>query len=363
VLVCALLAVVGASSNYIVGGYFPNWAPYLACHSLPVSAFDPSPYTHIWYAFGSVSTSTWAPDAGGDENGGVLTQLVNLKSSHPNLHVLVSFGGGGQSDFFYPLSGSASNRQTFISKVIPWLRRYNLDGLDLDWEFPTGQDAQNFATLLAEVRTAINAEHTSSGKPALILTIAGYGDKQDLPSWPIAKMAQSLDWFNIMTYEEHGPWDSTTPTGINAPINSDDGYDLAGAVNGYLALGVPASKILLGAPTFAHSFKLADATKHYIGAPGAGPGPQGKCTQSPGDLAYWEVETLISQGATVVWDAQSQTPYLYQGTTWVSYENPASFAAKAQFAKANNLRGLFVWDIDEDDNNVLINAAAGVFNS
>jgi GH18 family chitinase len=103
-------------------------------------------------------------------------------------------------------------------------------------------------------------------------------------------MAQSLDWFNMMTYEEHGPWDDTTPTGIpiyfifsfilfyfilfyfislcldffhssfilltgiNAPINSPDGYDLTDCVKGYLALGVPSSKLLLGAPTFAHSW-------------------------------------------------------------------------------------------------------------
>jgi chitinase len=78
-------------------------------------------------------------------------------------------------------------------------------------------------------------------------------------------------------------------------------------------------------------------------------------------LAYFEVETLISQGATVVWDRKSQTPYLYQGTTWVSYENPASFAVKAQFVKSKHLRGLFVWDIDEDDNNALINSVVTTF--
>ncbi len=38
----------------------------------------------------------------------------------------------------------------------------------------------------------------------------------------------------MMTYEEHGPWNDTTPTGINAPINSPDGYDLTDCVEGYL---------------------------------------------------------------------------------------------------------------------------------
>jgi len=288
---------------------------------------------------------------------------VALKKNHTKLNVLISFGGGGQDKFFAPLTSSSSNRQTFISNVIPWLRKYNLDGLDLDWEFPTGSAAQNYASLFADLRTAIDAEHSSSGKPALILSVASYGDKQDLGSWPIAEMAKSLDWFNMMTYEEHGPWDNKTPTGINAPINSADGYDLTDCVNGYLALGVPSSKLLLGAPTFAHSWKLADPSKTYIGAPGAGPGPEGQCTQSPGDLAYFEVETFISKGATVVWDTTSQTHYCYQGSTWVSYDDPRSFSAKAELVKSKNLRGIFVWDIDEDDKNALINSAVATLNN
>lgn len=51
------------------------------------------------------------PSVGGDLNpGGVLYELVELKKNHSNLNVLVSFGGGGQSDFFGPLAGSESNR-------------------------------------------------------------------------------------------------------------------------------------------------------------------------------------------------------------------------------------------------------------
>jgi len=288
---------------------------------------------------------------------------VELKQNHSKLNILISFGGGGQDQFFAPLTSNPNNRKTFIANVILWLRKYNLDGLDFDWEFPTGAAANNYASLFAETRTAINAEHASSGKPALILSVASYGDKQDLGSWPIAQMAQSLDWFNMMTYEEHGPWDDSTPTGINAPINSNDGYDLTDCVNGYLSAGVPASKLLLGAPTFAHSWKLKNPSQTYIGAPGAGPGPAGPCTTSAGYLAYWEVETLISKGATVVWDTTSQTPYCYLGSEWVSYDNPRSFAAKAQLVKSKNLRGIFVWDIDEDDKNVLIDAAVAVLNN
>ncbi len=51
------------------------------------------------------------PSAGGDENpGGILTQLVALKKNHTGLHVLISFGGGGQDQFFQPLTSSAQNR-------------------------------------------------------------------------------------------------------------------------------------------------------------------------------------------------------------------------------------------------------------
>jgi len=269
-----------------------------------------------------------------------------------------------KTSFFAPLVSSENNRKTFVSAVISWLRKYDLDGLDLDWEFPTGTAANNFATLFAELRSAIDSEHAQSGKDALLLSVASFGDASDLNSWPIAQMAKSIDWFNIMTYEEHGPWDDNTPTGINAPIKSSDGFDLTDAVNGYLKLGVAPSKILLGLPTFAHSWILKNANQHGIGAPGAGSGTQGKCTKTPGYLAYWEVKDMyISKNATVVWDAESQTPYLYEGKNWVSYENPQSYRAKADLVVSKNLRGAFVWDIDEDDNNELINALVSQFNN
>ena len=51
-----------------------------------------------------------------------------------------------------------------------------------------------------------------------------------------------------------------------------------------------------------------------------------------------------------------------EGSTWVSYDNPQSFAAKGSFAVSYDLRGVFVWDIDEDDKNVLILSAVKALN-
>ncbi len=60
--------------------------------------------------------------------------------------------------------------------MIPWLRKYNLDGVDFDWEFPSGDQAQNYNSLFVELRAAIEAEHNATGNPPLIMSVASFGD-------------------------------------------------------------------------------------------------------------------------------------------------------------------------------------------
>ncbi len=98
------------------------------------------------------------------------------------------------------------------------LRKYDFDGLDIDWEYPAvdyqgGQprDKANFVLLLQEFRTAFDAEVIPAGKSKLLLTIAvGVGPSTVSTAYDIPPIARAVDWIGLMTYDLHGGWDKTT---------------------------------------------------------------------------------------------------------------------------------------------------------
>lgn len=77
-------------------------------------------------------------------------QRINkLKTINPNLKTLLSVGGATAGTWAMSIMlSTAANRQTFINSAINFVRSRNFDGIDLDFEFPTGTDKPLFTTLL-----------------------------------------------------------------------------------------------------------------------------------------------------------------------------------------------------------------------
>jgi len=70
-------------------------------------------------------------------------------------------------------------RNKFISALIQFIREYNFDGIDIDWEFPydltrggSTDDPQSFVACMKDLRNAIDTEAKSSGKDVLLLSFA-----------------------------------------------------------------------------------------------------------------------------------------------------------------------------------------------
>lgn len=87
-----------------------------------------------------------------------------------------------------------------------YLKKYNFDGIDIDYEYPTADDrggspgdTDNYVLLVKELRSALG----TSG----LITIAAPASYWYLRHFKIGQMSQYLDFINVMTYDIHGVWD------------------------------------------------------------------------------------------------------------------------------------------------------------
>ncbi|MBM3198106.1 MAG: chitinase [Chlamydiae bacterium] len=408
-----LLSVIALASTLIssslrgdepvVGAYYENWSQYRPpsggrARFYP-NLIDPTIITDLYYAFAVFGFVTNSIDPGNAHLTGDYTvqpvewndqsvlypQVMALKAKNPHLRNLLSIGGWSFNDpndpngmgqktyrLFSQMVASQDNRAQFITSAIDYAHKYGFDGIDIDWEYPgdltrggTPEDFANFVTFLQEAYTALHA-----ASPPLLLTYASAAivpsgvpqSYHDNPSsyfaW-LAACASFLDRFNIMAYDYHGPFDNPMLTGVNAPLTQDTDPQsllfIKETVENYLNGGVPASKMVLGMPTYGHSYagvSSMTSTSNGPGKPFTSAGPAGPSTGTPGMLAYFEVADCTATGTlTFGTDAPTSTAYGYNLSTteWVSFDTPDTIALKVQLAKDYKLLGGMFWAVDDDE--------------
>ncbi|MEU5566241.1 glycosyl hydrolase family 18 protein [Micromonospora musae] len=207
-------------NNFKSVGYMPSW-------SGNVSSVQYSKLTHINYAF-------VLPNNNGTlravENPSKLSQLVSLSHAN-NVKVSIAIGGwnDGDDSAFEALAANSGSRTTFVNSVVSFVNQYNLDGVDMDWEYPDpGASANNYSLLMQQLSNALRPQ----GK---LLTAAVVSEGYYVQGVPTAVFGY-VDWLNIMAYDGGSPH-----ANYDWSINS---------LNGWKARGLPAGKAVLGVPFY-----------------------------------------------------------------------------------------------------------------
>lgn len=292
-----------------------------------------------------------------------LATLVGLKKVNPDLTVLVSVGGWLWSGWFSDASLTAASRAIFIDSVTAFITRYNLDGLDIDWEYPgmagaagnvfRPEDKQNYTLLLKELRERFRKMQKPLHRH-LYITIAAGASSEFLDHTEMDKVQKYVDTVNLMAYDYYEPGDDKI-TGNHAPLYVDPadpkGISADKSVKEFEAAGVPADKIVLGVPFYGHVWGHVAATGNGLFQPGE-PVPNAYSTY--GKLT----QDITSQGFTRYWDAKASVPYLYnpQKQIFVSYEDPESLALKCKYVIDHNLAGIMFWEYGSDPSGKLLDA-------
>lgn len=380
----------------IVGAYFEEWSIYGANYNVAdiQNSGAAEALTHILYAFANVSANgecaiadSWAdyqspylPSVNGQPYNGPLygnfAALLQLKQLHPNLKVLISIGGASPVNTanFSAAAGTAAGRSglasscidMFISgQVAAGVSTGNLfDGIDIDWEFPTAADKENFTALIAEFHTQLAVLGAKNDKEYL-LTIAAPAGSQNYSNMQLAAVAAQLDFLNMETYDYHGTWETTTNHAaplFESPFDParGQGFYVDGTIDAYLKAGVPAQKLVLGIPAYGRGWTGVPMPDFglYQSSAGAAPSPSGDTLATDGVATYRTLETLTSEGFAGHRDFFSFADWLYNPTTetfW-TYDDPVTVKVKMDYAnfRAGGLGGAFEWAIKDDDANATL---------
>lgn len=127
-------------------------------------------------------------------------QTSQLKRINPELKVLVWVGGISSYGFSQMVKNHA-NRKSFIRSLKSILEEYRLDGVDIDWEFPSAhnRERQHFSQLLHEIRREYEREHRT-----YLLTVAVAAPEGIVfYAYDIGEINKYADFVNIMTYDYH----------------------------------------------------------------------------------------------------------------------------------------------------------------
>jgi len=339
-------------------GYYAAWAAY---SGFTPDRVDATKLTHINYAFANIGSDLKIALGYPDVDPSNITKLNALKQTNSNLKTLISVGGWEWSGRFSDVALTDASRTAFADSCVAFIVKYGFDGVDIDWEYPVSgglstnirraEDKTNFTLLMQKLREKLDARGIVDGKKYL-LTFAGAAGSWYTNNVELSKLNQYVDYANVMTYDIHGNWD--TYTDFNAPLynNTDtspqykDSVDTS--IKAWTNTTFPANKIIMGVPFYGYIYKSVGNLNNglYQSYSGAN------------SISYANIEGnyLNATGYVRYWHSQSMVPWLFNGSTFISYDDAQSMGYKAAYINSKGLGGAMMWELSQDPNRVLLTA-------
>jgi chitinase len=298
-----------ATADPVVLAYVTSWNDDIV---------DPTYITHINYSFGHVNDAFNGVRIDNEER---LKLMVGLKEKKPELKVLLSIGGWG-SDRFSEMAADEANRKAFAADCRRVVEQFGLDGIDLDWEYPTSslakissspEDTENFTLLCRDIRKEIGDDK--------LLTFASSADAKYVD---FRAVEPYLDFVNIMTYDMNNPTNDPYPYHNAGLYRSEHTWELSvdEAVIAHIDSGMPPQKLTLGIPF-------------------GGKGIRG--------VRFKNIH--LQTDYTQEWDDIAKAAYLADsaGNFVHSYEEPRAIRLKCEYLHGKGLLGAMYWQYSSDD--------------
>lgn len=316
---------------------------YYAGNAENVVKYPVEKLTHIIFSFCHLKGNALAVNNLKDTS--TIEQLVALKQRNPTLKVMLSLGGWGGCKTCSPVFSTRKGRVEFARSVKEVNNYFKTDGIDLDWEYPAiagfpehefkPEDKHNFTLLVKVLRKQLGSANEIS-------FAAGGFTKFMTQSIEWKKVSKRVDKINLMTYDlVHG---NSTQTGHHTPLFStkDQVESTDHAVTYLDSIGVPKSKMIIGAAMYARVFDVDEDVNNGLYQ-------KGKFNKG---VAYNKLnqDSLQNEGFTVLWDDTAKAPYMYAASKkqMITFDDERSMALKTKYVLDHHLGGIMFWQLGED---------------
>lgn len=289
---------------------------------------------------------------------GYIENLIHAKEINPNLKIVLSIGGWGHGGFSEAAS-TRERRNKFADSAADLVRQYDLDGLDIDWEYPcigvagidaSRADKENFTLFLQRLRAGLD----TITEKYCTLTIAAGGDSYFTRCTQMDQVHQYLDYVMLMTYDLRGGFSVLTGHHTNLYTTDADLSAVSAdqAVQIFTNAGVPKEKLVIGSAFYSRIWKgVPDRDNGYM-----------QMAQSTGgygpDYGQLMTDYINKQGYIRYWDEEAKAPYLYNKSDFISYEDMESIGHKINYIKEHGLAGMMFWEYSQDTTHTLVRSMA-----
>jgi chitinase len=351
---------IKAKTKPVIIGYVGGFRGLIATDSIDVWRLS-----HINYAFVDIKdNSAWLHNETTDTVN--LRKLSELKRINPDLKILISIGGWTWSKNFSDATLTDTSTRSFALSAVDIVSKYNLDGVDIDWEYPgmmgdsniyRPEDKQHYTFLFKELREGLDSLSLITNMKYYVTTAVG-GSQSYIDHTEMDKVQQYTDYINIMSYDYAGSWDSVSGHHTNLYVSSGDSdqYSAHRSIQAFIAAGVPAAKIVIGMAFYGKGWQMESTDNN---------GLYRKALKSArgGGFTYLKDSLVNKNGYKEYWDAAAKAPYLFSAEKkiFISYDNERSVKAKCKYVKQHHLGGAMFWEYNSDKKEYLLKIIADKF--
>jgi len=326
---------------------------------------NPNKLSHINYAFVDVQGNR--AFLRNEKTDTVNFRLLNdLKKINKDLKILISLGGWTWSKNFSDAVLTDTSNRNFSQSAVDIVAKHNLDGVDIDWEYPgmigdsnvfRPEDKQNYTILFKNLREQLDSLGKVTGKKYFVTTAVG-GNVDYISTTEMDKVAQYCDFINIMAYDFAGGGDtlSNHHTGLFSGSPDTSKYFTDEAVKMFRDAGVPADKIVLGMGFYGKGWEMASTANN---------GLYQKTVKPVRGLGFGQIKDSLENknGFVKYWDDVARSPYIFNAEKkiFISYDDERSIKEKCEYIKKNGLRGAMFWEYEDDPKENLLTVIAKEF--